>query len=320
MAAASQLLIPINFVVLTLGFTASILLLEIFTSYRVYEKILKWLCLFLLAYVLALFLSQASFLELAKATFLPKFEWSFEYFFIITGILGTSISPYMFFWETSQEVEEEKIRHVRKIHNQPLISAKYLQEINWDNLLGMASSQFTAFCIIAVSAVVLFKHNITDIKTAADAAAALEPLVAHFPYAGFLAKLIFSLGIIGLGLLAIPVLAGSAAYAISEAFNWHEGLNRKLKHAKGFYGVIIISTLFGALLNLFGLDPIKLLIATAVINGLIAIPLIYIIIRVSNNPRIMGEHVNGKVINFFLYLTLIVMSLSAVVMFLTIKI
>ncbi len=310
MAAAAGLIIPLPFVVLTLLFTATMLVLEIFTSYRVYAKILKWLCLSLLAYPATVFIISQPWGTILKATLVPHFELNFQFLFIITGVLGTTISPYMFFWEASEEVEEEKSRHIK-------LGQKFIRGLQIDNLVGMAFSEIGTWAIIVVTATVLNTHGITDIKTAAEAAKALEPLVQSFPNSGFLAKVIFSVGIIGLGLLSVPVLAGSAAYAFSEALKWNEGLNLKLKRAHGFYGVITIATLVGLLINFVGIDPIKALVYTAVINGVVAVPLVFIIWRLARNEKIMGEYKSGWLSNTLVVLTFVGMGLAAVAMFFT---
>jgi len=219
MAAAAKLLIPFPFIVWTLLFTASILILEIFTTYKVYAKILKWLALSLLAYPLTVFIVKMPWLTVLKATFIPHVEFNFAFFFIITGVLGTTISPYMFFWETSQEVEEVKEKRLMK-YGKPSIRPSHIHTMRIDNNAGMIISEITTWSILVVSGTVLHNSGVTDIKTAADAAKALEPLVHSFPHAGYLSKLIFSIGIIGLGFLAVPILSGSAAYAVSEAVNW----------------------------------------------------------------------------------------------------
>ncbi|MFA5062166.1 MAG: Nramp family divalent metal transporter [Patescibacteria group bacterium] len=315
MAAATRLIIPINFTILTLGFTVLILILEIFTSYKVYSRILKWLALTLLAYPITVFIVSQPWKEIAVATFLPHIEFSFAFFFIITGVLGTTISPYMFFWEASEEVEEEKSKHLLRKDNQPAITGRFLKRLRWDNFIGMFASQFATWCIIVVAATVLHQNGITNVSTAADAAKALEPLVQTFPYAGLLAKIIFAVGIIGLGLLGIPVLSGSAAYAFSEAVNWKEGLNLKLKKAHGFYGVITIATLVGLIINYLGIDPIKALIFTAVFNGVTSVPLIYLIAKVARNKKVMGEHRSGGLSNTLVWLTFCIMAASALAMF-----
>jgi NRAMP (natural resistance-associated macrophage protein)-like metal ion transporter len=317
LAAAAQLIIPINFVILTLGFTALILILEIFTSYRVYSRILIWLALSLLAYPLTVFIVSQPWHTIFVATFWPHVELNFEFFFIITGVLGTTISPYMFFWQASEEVEEEKELHLIGRYGKPKIGGKFIRNLRIDNFLGMVFSEIATWSIIVVAATVLHQNGVTDVTSAADAAKALEPLVQTFPHAGFLAKLIFAVGIIGLGLLGIPVLSGSAAYALSEAFNMKEGLNLKLKKAHGFYGVITIATLIGLMINFIGIDPIKALVFTAVFNGVAAVPLIFLIARIARNKKIMGEYRSGWLSNTTVWITFIVMLASAVAMFYT---
>jgi Mn2+ and Fe2+ transporters of the NRAMP family len=317
LAAAAQLLVPVNFTILTLGFTALILVLEIFTSYRVYSRILIWLALTLLAYPLTLFIIDKPWQTIIAATFLPHVELNFEFFFIITGVLGTTISPYMFFWQASQEVEEEKELHLTSRYGKPKIGAQFIKNLRLDNLTGMIFSEFATWSIIVVAATVLHQNGITNVTSAAEAAKALEPLVQTFPYSGFLSKLIFAIGIMGLGLLSIPILSGSAAYAISEAFNMKEGLNLKLKKAHGFYGVITIATLIGLMINFIGIDPIKALVFTAVFNGVAAVPLIFLIARIARNKKIMGEYRSGWLSNTTVWITFIVMLASAVAMFYT---
>ncbi|MGF7072925.1 NRAMP family divalent metal transporter [Mucilaginibacter sp. 3215] len=295
MAAAAQLLIPASFVALTLFFTLLTLLLEIFTSYHSYARILKWLAVTLLAYPITLFIVHQPWLTVLKATVIPHFELNFNFLFIITGVLGTTISPYMFFWEASQEVEEQKEKE-RLSRHKPRPGWMQIKRMRIDNTVGMIFSEFTTWSIIVVAATVLHNSGVTDIKSASDAARAIEPLVHTFPNAGFLAKLIFSIGIIGLGLLAIPVLSGSVGYAACEAFNWKAGLNLKLKKARSFYAVICIATLIGLLINYIGIDPVKALVYAAVLNGIAAVPLLFLIARISSNPKIMGEY-NSKFIS-----------------------
>lgn len=314
MGAAAQLIVPLPLGVLTLFFTIVILTLEIFVSYKSYAKLLKWFALSLLAYPLTVFLVQQPWGELLRATFIPHIEFDFAFLFIITGVFGTTISPYMFFWQASEEVEEEKEHHMIK-RGVPGVTRKFLRALRLDTFFGMLSSELATWCIIVVGATVLHANGITDIRTAADAAKAIEPLVHTFPNAGMLAKIIFSTGIIGLGLLGVPVLSASAAYALSETLNFKEGLNLKLKKAHGFYGVITIATLVGLMINFIGIDPMKALVYTAVFNGIAAVPLIFIIALVARNEKIMGEHKSGMLSNVFVWGTFVLMGLSAVLLF-----
>lgn len=311
MAAAVRLLVPINFVIITLAFTVLILLLEVFTTYKTYARILKWLALALLSYPITVFIVTQPWGHLLKATFIPHIEFNFQFFFIITGVLGTTISPYMFFWQASEEVEEERDDKLL-VNSQPTRLKNFIKGMRIDTIVGMVASEIGTWSIIVVAATVLNAHGITDIRTSADAAKALEPLVHTFPNAGILAKSIFAIGIIGLGLLSVPVLSGSAAYAFAEAFHLREGLYQKLKRAHGFYGVITIATLIGLLINFIGIDPIKALVYTAVINGVVAVPLIFLISRIARNEKIMGEYKSKWLSNVLLLLTFLGMGAAAV--------
>lgn len=314
MASAAELITPLPFVIWTLLFTASILILEIFTTYKVYARILKWLALSLLAYPITVFIVQMPWSTVLKATFIPHIEFSFAFFFIITGVLGTTISPYMFFWETSQEVEEVKEKKWIK-NGAPSIRPGNIRSMRIDNNVGMIISEMTTWSILVVGAAVLHKSGVTDIKTAADAAKAIEPLVHSFPHSGYLSKFIFSIGIIGLGFLAVPVLSGSAAYAVSEAANWESGLNLKLKKAHGFYGIITIATLIGLIINFVGIDPVKALVYAAVLNGVAAVPLIYLIIKISGSKKILGKYKSGLLSKTILWITFLGIGFAAISMF-----
>ena len=274
-------------------------------------------CLTLVSYPITVFIVQQPWITILKATLIPHIELSFNFFFIITGVLGTTISPYMFFWQASEETEEEKEEHLIHGDHKPRIGWRFIKNMRLDNALGMIFSEVGTWAIIVVAATVLHQNGVTNIGTAADAARALEPLVKSFPDAGFMSKLLFSVGIVGLGLLSVPVLAGSAAYALSEAFNWKEGLSLKLKKAHGFYGVITIATLLGLLINFIGINPFQALIFTAVINGVVAVPLIFIIWRVAKNEKIMGEFKSGKLSNIFVFLTFVGMLAAAIAMLAT---
>lgn len=310
MAASLQLITPFAFTPLALIITAVILFLEIFTSYRSYSKFLKWLTLSLLAYPLTMLIINVPWATVLPATFIPHIEFNFPFFFIITGVLGTTISPFMFFWQASEEVEEERSLKMIK-YGIPRLTTRFVRNIRFDTILGMLFSEFGTWAIIIVAATVLNTHGVTDIRTAADAAKALEPLVSTFPNAGYLAKLLFSTGIIGLGLLGIPVMAGAAAYALAEAFNFRDGLNLKLKQAHGFYGAITIATIVGLLINYIGIDPMKALVYAAVFNGFVAVPLIFLIGKISSDKKIMGKYKSGLLSRTFIWLTFLGMGASA---------
>ena len=314
MAAAANLILPLPFAVWILLFTASILVLEIFANYKMYARVLKWLALSLLAYPITVFMIQLDWATVIRATFIPHFEFTFAFLFIITGVLGTTISPYMFFWEASQEVEEIK-ENGKLVNGISKIDKIDISRMRFDNNVGMMISEFTTWSIMVVAGAVLHQGGLGDIQTSADAAKALEPLVHTFPHAGFIAKLIFAIGIIGLGFLAVPVLSGSAAYAVAEAVNWQSGLNLKLKKAHGFYGVITIAMLIGLIINFIGIDPVKALVYAAVLNGVAAVPLIFLIIKISSNKKIMKNYKSGWLSLLLLWITFCGMGTAAITMF-----
>lgn len=318
MAEAAHLIVPLPFTMLTLVFSISILILEIFTTYAVYSRILKWLVLSLLAYPVTIFVVSEPWTEVLKSTFLPGIRLDFDFLYIITGVLGTTISPYMFFWQASEEVEEEIRRGCLTEDGKPPITWHYIHNVRVDNAAGMLASEIATWSIIVVTATVLHRGGVTDIRTAADAAKALEPLVTGFPHSGFIAQALFAAGIVGLGFLAVPVLAGSASYGLSEAFNWNEGLYRKLRQAHGFYGVITIATVAGLSINFIGINPLKALIFSAVFNGVAAVPLMYLILRISRNREIMGEYRSRWLSSSLIRITFIAMGGAAIAMLATI--
>jgi NRAMP (natural resistance-associated macrophage protein)-like metal ion transporter len=316
MAATTQLFVNIPFALLAILYAVVIVLLVIFVSYKQYAKLLKWLALALFSYPVAAFMVGQDWMEVFRNTFTLTPKIDFETMYIFVGMLGTTISPYLFFWDTSEVVEEEIANHNRsKIGEDPKRTRRFLHNLRIDNFVGMTLASVTAWFIVIACASTLHSAGITEIDTAADAAQALEPLVRIFPNSGFVAKLIFSVGIIGLGLLAVPVLAGSSSYALSEAFGLKEGLYRKFRKAKGFYVIIIIATVVGLAMNFIGLDPIKALIFTAVFNGIAAVPLLFMIAKVGNDSSIMGEYKNGRVSNAFVRLAFVIMTLAALVLF-----
>lgn len=312
MAASAKLIVDIPYVWLTLFFTIGIVLLEVLMPYKRYSKILKWLCLSLFAYVFTAFVVTQPWLEILQNILIPHFEMSAGFFMMIVAVLGTTISPYLFFWEPSQVVEEQIEHRWKKNNGEVQVTDHRVHSFRKDNFIGMLFSTSIAFFIMITAASTLHVKGITDVPDAASAAAALEPLVQSFPYAGMIAKTIFALGIIGTGMLAIPVLAGSSAYAVSEALGIEEGLHRKVVKAKGFYMVIAGATLLGLFINFVGIDPIKALIYAAIVNGVMAVPLIFIIIKLCNNKKIMGKHTNGPLSNIIGWITFIAM-LGAVV-------
>lgn len=314
MAATASLVVPIPSYVLAPLFSLLILLLVIGLSYRTYARLLKWFALALLAYLVTALIVHVSLIEVLKATVFPKISFNKDYIFMITAIFGTTISPYLFFWQTSEVVEEEIESHrVAQNGGVPKVNPHFMRSLRIDNTVGMLMSNVTAWFIIVVAAVVLNRSGVTTINTAADAARALEPLVHSFPNAGLIAKIIFATGVIGLGLLAVPVLAGSASYALSECFGWREGLFRKYKAAKNFYHIIIVATLIGLLINYSGLDPIKALIYTAVFNAIAAVPLLALIAHIGRRQDIMGDYREGRLKNGLVWVTFAVMGACALI-------
>ncbi len=316
MAASAQLFIHIPYAALTILFTVTIVLLELLIPYKKYAKILKWLALSLFAYIITAFIISMPWGEVVHHTFVPHFSFDKEFIALIVALLGTTISPYLFFWEPSQETEEEIVHHWTTQSSELVkLSDRKVKNFRKDNFLGMFFSQLVAFFILITAAATLHAQGIFDIQTADQAARALEPLVKTFPHAGLVAQLLFAIGIIGTGLLAIPVLAGSASYAVSETIDIEEGLSRKVKRAKGFYGILAGATLVGLLINFVGISPIKALVYSAIINGVLAVPLILIILRISNNPKIMGEYRNRWVANTLGWVTFAVMAAAAIGLF-----
>jgi NRAMP (natural resistance-associated macrophage protein)-like metal ion transporter len=269
LAAAIRLVIPVLPIILaTLSFTILILVAEIFIPYKKYVKILKYLTLSLFAYAVTAIIAGGDWGQIFLASIIPHFELNSEFIMMFVAILGTTISPYLFFWQAAEEAEEDVVKDkIKEIgRGKPKITIKDLMLMKEDVALGMFFSEFITWTIIITTAGSLHVNGITNIQTADQAAQALEPLVNSFPNSGYIAKIIFALGIIGTGLLAIPVLAGSSAYAISETFGWTEGLGKKFKQAKHFYLLIIASTVIGLLINFIGIDPIQALIYAAIIN------------------------------------------------------
>ena len=320
MSASVKLVFPhLPIVIVTILFTALVICAEIFIPYRKYVTILKYLTLSLLAYVITGFIVGGNWTEILIASIVPHFEFTPSFAMLFVAIFGTTISPYLFFWQTSTEAEEDVTKNKIKNIGEgiPKIRNKEIKTMRKDVVIGMAFSQIIMWFIIMTTAGTLHVHGLTDIATADQAAMALEPLVKTFPHSGELAKTIFALGVIGVGLLAIPVLAGSSAYALSEQFGWKQGLSKKFRQAKGFYMIIAVSTVVGLWINFTNVDPIKALIYAAVINGIIAVPLLVVIVKIGNDKKILEGRTNGKISNIVGWITVVVMGFSVAVMFLT---
>ena len=306
MANAVQLLVHINTTVLVIVSTIFILLMQIFTPYSKYARYLKWLALVLFAYILSAILAHPNWGEVARHAVTPHIYWSKNEFLLLTAVLGTTITPYLFFWQTSQEIDEAIAKGKVTIESRRGSSPQEMRNMRIDVWSGMFLSNLVMFFIIAACASVLYTHGVTNITTASQAAQALRP------FAGAATYYLFALGIIGMGLLAIPVLAGSSAYAISESLGKRQGLNSKLKQGYAFYGVIIISMLVGLALNFIGLNPIKALIYSAVANGIVAPVILVLIVLIARNKKTMGDWRNGKLSGFFGWILVALMGLSGV--------
>jgi NRAMP (natural resistance-associated macrophage protein)-like metal ion transporter len=310
-AAAINLLLPIPALALVVPTAVVIVTVQIFCSYALISRIFKWLTLTLFAYIAAAFLARPHWREVLVATVIPTIRFDHQYLMTMVAILGTTISPYLFFWQASQEVEEELSMGRETLEQREGATDRELKIAEIDVDAGMFFASVVFYFVILASAATLHVAGKTDIQTATEAAEALKPL------SNGLATYLFALGLIGSGFLAVPVLTGASAYAIGEAFGWKCGLDEKLHTAPRFYAVIIISTLIGMLINFLKIPPVTALFWTAVINGVLAPPLLIMIMLVSNNRKIMGQRVNGKLTNFIGWTTAVLMSAAALGMFLT---
>ncbi len=303
MAEASRLIFPsLPFASLVIGFTLLSLCLQVFMSYKTYSRYLKWLSFALFSYIITALTISLDWTSIFHHTFIPSFHPTKESWLLMAAILGTTISPYLFFWQTSQEVEEKKQKRAGSADIEVEVTKEEISEMRTDVFSGMFISNIVMFFIIIVCASTLFGQGITSIESAADAAAALKPLV------GDGASLLFAIGIIGAGLLAVPVLAGSASYAISESFRLKFGLYNKLHEATAFYGIIASSMFVGFLLNFIGLNPIKALIYSSIANCLAAPLIIILIVKMASNSSIMGAHANKRFTTFLGWVLVLIMS------------
>jgi NRAMP (natural resistance-associated macrophage protein)-like metal ion transporter len=312
-AAGFNLLFPIPVWTLILPIAIVIVVIEIWASYQHIATIFKWLTLALLAYVLSAFFSKPNMADVLRGTFIPSLHWNRDFLALMVAILGTTISPYMFFWQSNQEVEEQIAMGRTKLRQRQGATEAELKYAALDVNIGMLASNVVMYFIILSTGATLFKAGKTQIQSATDAAEALRPL------AGRGAEALLAVGLIGAGFLAVPILTGSSAYAVAESFGWKHGLDRRPKQAKAFYGLIALSTLLGALINFVGINPVKALFWTAVINGFLAPPLLVLILFVANNAKIMGARVNSTLLNTIGWLTAAVMTAAAVALVVTWK-
>jgi NRAMP (natural resistance-associated macrophage protein)-like metal ion transporter len=312
MGAAVNLLIGGPTLLYCVLFTVLSVLLEVYLSYGTYSAVLKWLTLSLFAYVGTVFVVQINWTEALKGTFIPNISLKREYLAALVAVLGTTISPYLLFWQSGEEVEQMKNTPGEEaLKKTPQQAPEQFQRIKIDTYFGMAISNLIAYFIILTTAVTLHAHGTTDIGTAAQAAEALRPI------AGVFASLLFSLGVIGTGLLALPVLGGSAAYAVGEALRWPVGLERKAMQAKAFYGVLAVATLIGLALNFIKVDPIKALVWSAIINGIAAAPVMCFLMLLASKRTVMGKLSLPAYLRFLGWVATAIMAIAAVGMFLT---
>jgi Mn2+/Fe2+ NRAMP family transporter len=286
------------------------LILQVFIPYQRYVRVLKWLTLSLLAYVAVVFMVHIHWMQVLRHTVWPHISFSAAYATVVVAVFGTTISPYLFFWQASQEVEEMRChRDAKPLNLSKRDASAALRRIKFDTYIGMGFSNLVAFFIMLSTAVTLHATGITTISTAAEAAQALRPVAGEATF------LLFSLGIIGTGMLAVPVLAGSAAYAVAEYFNWAEGLDRQAWEARGFYIIISITTLLGVILDFTPIDPVKALFWSAVINGVIAIPIMAVMMLMAVRPDIMGTFTIKRKLQVLGWAATLLMLVTVVVMF-----
>jgi len=310
MGAAVNLVVGGPTHIYTVGLALFSLVLQVFIPYQRYVRVLKWLTLVLFAYVGVVFAVQIPWTTVAIRTVLPQLSWNGGYVTTVVAVFGTTISPYLFFWQASQEVEELQARHgQRALKHAPSQGASNLKRIKFDTWIGMGFSNLIAFFIVLATAATLHAHHITDIETTSQAASALKPIAGEFAFS------LFSIGIIGTGLLALPVLAGSAAYAMAGTFEWKNSLELAPKLAKRFYGIIILATVVGLALDFTSIDPIKALFWSAVINGITSFPIMVLMMKMASNPSIMGKFAISGRLRVVGWLATAVMAAAVVGMF-----
>ncbi len=312
MGAAMRLILPGPQWLYVGAFAAAIVLMEVFMRYSRYASVLRWLTISLFAYVATVFAVGVPWGRVALSLVVPHIEWTASYLTVVVAVFGTTISPYLFFWQASEEVEDEREDPAAEpLLEAPAQAPRQLARIKLDTVVGMAASNLVALFIMLTTAATLNAHGVTDIETSADAAKALRPIAGEFAFA------VFALGIVGTGLLAVPVLAGSAAYALGEAFKWRVGLAERPGRAAAFYWAIAAAVLVGALLNFSPLDPIKALFWSAVLNGVAAVPIMAMIMLMASQRSVMGEFALNSWLKALGWIATAVMTAAAVGMFAT---
>jgi NRAMP (natural resistance-associated macrophage protein)-like metal ion transporter len=311
MAEATELVTGIRPLFWIPFYALLILGLLIWTSYKLIARVFKWMTLVLFAYVLTSFFAHVDWKQALLVTLVPHLEWSRGFLAVLVGILGTTISPYLFFWQAAEEVEEERAQGKKTVAQRKGATTEELKDARTDTVVGMFFSNFIMYFIILTTGATLHAHGPTNITTAREAAEALRPLAGNGAY------LLFTLGLIGTGMLGVPVLVGSSAYAVAEGANWRGSMSDQPKKARAFYGVMALAMALGFALNYLGLNAVKMLFWSAVINGLLAPPLILLVILLTSNHKVMGKHVNSPLLGYLGWATFVVMTAAAAGMLIT---
>jgi NRAMP (natural resistance-associated macrophage protein)-like metal ion transporter len=312
MAAALKLVIGGPTLIFVAAFAIVSALLEVFVSYQRYVRVLKWLTLTLFAYVAVAFVVKVPWGVVGHSLIVPQISLKADYLTVVVAVLGTTISPYLFFWQAEEEVEEVKeTEGAKPLRRDPAAAKKEFGRVRIDTYLGMGLSNLVALFIVVTTAATLHAHGVTNVTTSAQAAEALRPIAGPYVF------LVFALGIVGTGMLAVPVLAGSAAYALGEAFGWHVGLSRSPERAKVFYATIVAAFLIGAGLNFTPIDPVKALFWSAVINGVVAVPVMFMMMHLASRPAAMGRFILPPALKLFGWAATVAMGLAAIGMFAT---
>ncbi len=310
MAESVKMILGLPFIVWLVIIAGGTILMEIFIPYKKYYNYLKWMGMTLLVYMVTAFLVKQDWGQIVSNTVIPHLEFNLTYIMTLVGFIGTTISPYLFFWQPAEEIEEEiKEGQIHDFAQKPHVAKFQIRNMQTDTVAGMIFSNLISTFIVITTAATLHVNGITDIETPRQAALALKPL------AGDLAFLLFTIGIVGIGLQSVPILAGGVAYAFSETFGFKEGLSKKFSEAKFFYIILALATAVGALMNIIGINPIKALFYSAIINGVISIPLIAVILKLADDPKVVGVNKTPKAIKSIAYITLVFISISAILMF-----
>ncbi|MFA6407177.1 MAG: Nramp family divalent metal transporter [Candidatus Paceibacterota bacterium] len=310
MASAAQLIVPAPFWLLILGMTLLIVILEVAVSYKQYVRFLKYLTLFFIAYIVTAFLVNADWGLVMINTFIPKISFNETYWLSIIAILGATISPYAMFWQADEEVEEGVAHYAQRSMTEgvPNLTEHHVKHMRIDTVIGMLFANLIMFFVILTTGATIGQNGGGLIENASQAASVLVS------FGGSFTPILFALGIIGIGLLAIPILAGSAAYAVAEVFGWKEGLYLNYNRAKGFYGVIIVATIIGLCINFSSIQPFRMLYYASALNGVLAVPLLIMMVHIANDKKIMGTHINSSLSNVVVWLTIAIMCISSVLL------